>query len=490
MSDAPVPHDLPPGELFYGGEWHQPLSGETMPDINPATEAEFYRVAKGGAEDVDRVVESAREALTGPWSQMTAGERGKLVYKLAEAIDSNADELARLESLDCGKPVREARYVDVPLVADIFRYYAGWATKVHGETLPARPDAFCFTLREPVGVVAGIVPWNFPLLLSSWKIAPALALGNTFILKPASNTPLTALKLAALSAEVGLPPGVFNVVTGGGSTLGAALVHHPGIDKIAFTGSTEVGKWIQREAASTLKRVTLELGGKSPNIVLRDADLDAAARGAVNAIFYNKGEVCAAGSRLLVHEAVHDELMERVVARAEKMALGQGNPLDPKTRLGPQISEDHMQSVLRFISRGIEEGATLAAGGERNTAPGKGYFIKPTVFTDVQPDHTIAREEIFGPVVATLRFSDEEEAIRLGNQSMYGLAAGIWTRDISKALKLAKAIKAGTVWVNTYNMYDPAMPFGGYKASGFGRELGARALESYTESKSVWVALD
>ncbi|MGZ8868742.1 MAG: aldehyde dehydrogenase family protein, partial [Thermoanaerobaculia bacterium] len=360
--------------------------------------------------------------------------------------------------------------------------------KVTGETLPVADNAFTYTLREPVGVIGSITPWNFPLMLAVWKIAPALACGNTIIAKPASNTSLSLLKFAEYAKECGLPPGVLNVIPGGGSVVGNAMVDHPGIDAIAFTGSTEVGRGLMARAAKTLKKVSLELGGKSPNIVLADADLDAASRGALNAIFYGKGEVCAAGSRLLVEESVHDALMEKVIERAGKMVAA--DPLHPKTRLGAIVSKDQMDNVLRYIESGKSEGAKLVAGGERvDIGTGKGYFVKPTIFDDVQPEMKIAREEIFGPVLATIRCKDADDAVAKGNATVYGLAAAVWTRDVSKAHRIARALKAGTVWVNTYNLYDPALPFGGFKESGFGRDQGRDALEKYTQTKSVWVNL-
>jgi acyl-CoA reductase-like NAD-dependent aldehyde dehydrogenase len=460
-----------------------------MPVVNPATEEVIAEVASADKTDVDAAVAAARAALYGPWTALSARERGRLVRQLGERLMARADEIARLETLHNGKPITESRHIEIPAAAECFEYYGGWSDKVMGETIPVKGNHLTYTLREPVGVVAAIVPWNFPLLLAAWKVAPALACGNTVILKPASQTPLTALALGELALEVGLPPGVLNVVTGSGSTIGQALVDHPGIDKIAFTGDTSTGKGIMRSAAETLKKITLELGGKSPNIVLPDADIEAAIRGATVGIFYGKGEVCAAGSRLLVDRSIKDEFVDKLAARARKMAAG--DPMDPKTRLGAISSRKQLETVLGYIESGKQEGATLVAGGARtDIGTGKGYFLQPTVFADVTPDMRISREEIFGPVLATIDFADLDEAIATANDTPYGLAAGIWTRDIKKAHYVARKLQAGTVWVNTYNVYDTAAPFGGYKQSGFGREMSAHALEHYTQIKTVWVDLN
>jgi acyl-CoA reductase-like NAD-dependent aldehyde dehydrogenase len=475
--------------LFINNEWHPSSSGKTMSVVNPATEEVIAEVASADKTDVDAAVEAARAALHGPWAALSARERGRLVRQLGERLMARADEIARLETLHNGKPITESRHIEIPAAAECFEYYGGWSDKVMGETIPVKGNHLTYTLREPVGVVAAIVPWNFPLLLAAWKVAPALACGNTVILKPASQTPLTALALGELALEVGLPPGVLNVVTGSGSTIGQALVEHPGIDKIAFTGDTSTGKGIMRSAAETLKKITLELGGKSPNIVLPDADIEAAIRGATVGIFYGKGEVCAAGSRLLVDRRIKDEFVDKLAARARKMTAG--DPMDPKTRLGAISSQKQLETVLGFIESGRQEGATLAAGGSRtDIGTGKGYFLQPTVFADVTPGMRIFREEIFGPVLATIDFADLDEAIARANDTPYGLAAGIWTRDIKKAHYVARRIQAGTVWVNTYNVYDTAAPFGGYKQSGFGREMSAHALEHYTQIKTVWVDLN
>ena len=418
---------------------------------------------------------------------MKPRERGRILIKSADRLLARAEEFGRVETLDNGKPIFESAKIDMPVAAEALSYFGEYADKLYGDTFPARSDAFLLTLREPVGVVGAITPWNFPLLQAMWKIAPALALGNTVVLKPASLTPLTALLFADLLREAGLPPGAFNVVTGPGATIGAAMAEHPGIDKISFTGETETGKTILRAAAGTVKRVSMELGGKSPNVVFADADLDAAAKGAINAIFYGKGELCSAGSRLLVEESAHDALLEKVVDRAKKMTPG--DPLHPKTRLGSLVSEKQRENVERYVEAGRSEGAALVAGGNRAAIGGKGAFFEATVFDGVRPEMRIAREEIFGPVLATLTFQDEADAVAIGNSTIYGLAAAVWTKDVKKAFRTAKALKAGTVWINTYNYYDPGLPFGGYKESGFGRERGHYALEEYTQVKSVWVDL-
>jgi aldehyde dehydrogenase (NAD+) len=475
--------------LFINNEWRPAGSGKTMDVINPATEEVCASVASADTGDLDAAVDAARAALDGPWGKMSARERGRLVRRIGERLMEKADEVARLETLHNGKPISESRQVEIPAAAECFEYYGGWSDKVMGETIPVKGNHLTYTLREPLGVCAAIVPWNFPLLIAVWKIAPALATGNTIIVKPASQTPLTALAIGEIAAEVGLPPGVLNVLTGPGAKLGQAIVEHPGIDKIAFTGDTSTGKGIMRGAAETLKKITLELGGKSPNIVLADADIEAAIRGATIGIFYGKGEVCAAGSRLLVDQSIKNEFIDKLAARTKKMVAG--DPMDPKTRFGALSSKKQMENVLRYIESGKKEGASLVAGGERtDIGTGKGYFVQPTVFADVTPEMTISREEIFGPVLAAIEFADLDEAIARANDSPYGLAAGVWTKDIKKAHYVARKLQAGTVWINTYNVYDTAAPFGGYKASGFGREMSAHALEHYTQIKSVWVDLN
>jgi acyl-CoA reductase-like NAD-dependent aldehyde dehydrogenase len=476
-------------KLLIDGEWRDATGGKTLDVVNPATEEVIATVPSATREDVDAAVRAARAALDGPWSKLSARERGRMIWELGERLMARADEVARLETLHNGKPISESRQIEIPAAAECLQYYAGWADKIHGETIPVKGNHLTYTLREPVGVVAAIVPWNFPLLLATWKVAPALACGNTVVLKPASQTPLTALALGEIAVEAGFPPGVLNVVTGPGGSVGQAIVEHPGIDKIAFTGDTSTGRQIMRSSADTLKKITLELGGKSPNIVFPDADLEAAIRGATVGIFYGKGEVCAAGSRLLVDRSIKDAFVEKLAARTKKLAPG--DPMDPKTRLGAIASRSQMERVLGYIDTARKEGATLVAGGGRaDIGTGKGYFLQPTVFDGVTPDMTIAREEIFGPVLATIDFADVDEAIARANDSIYGLAAAVWTRDIKKAHHVARRLQAGTVWVNTYNVYDTAASFGGYKQSGFGREMGMHALEHYTQVKTVWVDLN
>jgi phenylacetaldehyde dehydrogenase len=481
-----------PKQLLIDGCWVSAASGKTFNVFDPATSDTIAQVAEGDAEDINLAVASSRRAFSGPWSQMTPSERGKIIWKLGDLVLENLDELAELESLDNGKPLAVAKIADVPLTADLFHYMAGWATKLEGNTIPISvpyaPGAkfFAYTRRDPIGVVGQIIPWNFPLLMAAWKIGPALTTGNTIILKPAEQTPLSALRLGELALEAGLPPGVLNVVTGYGETAGSALASHDDVDKIAFTGSTEVGKIIVRAAAGNLKKVTLELGGKSPTVVFKDvADIDTAVQGAANAIFFNHGQCCAAGSRLLVEKDIFDEVTQGVAEIANKIKLGAG--VDGATEMGPLVSEEQRDRVSGFIKDGLEAGATALAGG--NSLDEKGYFVPPTVFTNTRPEMKIVREEIFGPVVVAEPFDDLEGVMKVANSTDFGLASSIWTRDISKAHRAAEIMRAGTVWINCHNVFDAAMPFGGYKQSGWGREMGHEALELYTETKAVCVAL-
>jgi len=474
-------------DLFINNEWRPALSGKRFPVVNPATEEVIADVAAGDAADIDNAVAAARACFeSAGWRDLSARKRGRLLVKAGDLLESRLEEFARLETAHNGKTLFESK-IELGMTVSTLRYYGGWADKITGDTLPVDGPFFTYTLREPIGVVGAIVPWNFPLNIASWKFAPALAAGCTIVLKPASETPLTALAFAELVVEAGFPPGAFNVVPGAGKTAGAALVRHPDVDKISFTGSTEVGRQIMKLAADTNKRVTLELGGKSPNIIFADADLKAAVRGAQTGIFYGKGEVCAAGSRLLVERTVHDQVVTQLAEGAKK--LTPGDPLDKNTRLGALVSKRQQETVLSYIQKGVNEGAQLVAGGKAVKPNGKGYYVEATVFDGVEPAMTIAREEIFGPVLAVLSFDDFDHGMKLANQTVYGLAAGIWTKDIQKAHRAARAIRAGTIWINSYNFYDSGAPFGGFKASGFGRDLGREALDGYLETKTVWVAL-
>ncbi len=474
-------------DLFINNEWRPALSGQRFPVVNPATEEVIADVAAGDAADIDNAVAAARACFeSAGWRDLSARKRGRLLVKAGDLLESRLEEFARLETAHNGKTLFESK-IELGMTVSTLRYYGGWADKITGDTLPVDGPFFTYTLREPIGVVGAIVPWNFPLNIASWKFAPALAAGCTIVLKPASETPLTALAFAELVVEAGFPPGAFNVVPGAGKTAGAALVRHPDVDKISFTGSTEVGRQIMKLAADTNKRVTLELGGKSPNIIFADADLKAAVRGAQTGIFYGKGEVCAAGSRLLVERTVHDQVVTQLAEGAKK--LTPGDPLDKNTRLGALVSKRQQETVLSYIQKGVDEGAQLVAGGKAVKPNGKGYYVEATVFDGVEPAMTIAREEIFGPVLAVLSFDDFDHGMKLANQTVYGLAAGIWTKDIQKAHRAARAIRAGTIWINSYNFYDSGAPFGGFKASGFGRDLGREALDGYLETKTVWVAL-
>ena len=480
-----------PKKLLIGGEWVESTRGETFATLNPATGEELAQVALAGPEDVDMAVQAARDAYEkGTWGKLSGEERGQLLWKVADLIEAHSDELAELETLDNGKPFRVARNGDVPFAVRHFRYYAGLAGKIEGATIPVSiPNQFVYTRREPMGVVGLIIPWNFPLLMCSWKLAPALACGNTTLLKPAEETPLSALRLGELIQEAGFPPGVVNILTGPGMPTGAAIVAHTGVDKVAFTGSTEVGREIMKNAAlSNLKRVSLELGGKSPNVIFADADLGKAIRGANWAIFSTAGQECVAGARLFIERPIYEQVIEGLAAEAQKIRVGNG--FTPKIHIGPLISEKQLQRVMGFIASGRSGGAQLVTGGERLGGElGSGYFLSPTIFAHQDDSLPIVQEEIFGPVVAATAFDDWDELVQRANDTHYGLASGIWTQDISKAHRFAHALKAGTVWINGYGYFDAAAPFGGYKQSGFGREMGKDAIELYTQVKTVWVGL-
>ena len=474
-------------QLFINGEWREAGGGKTIEVVNPATEDVIAEVASAEQGDVDAAVAAARAALDGPWGRLSARDRGRLVWKIGERLMERADEIARLETLHNGKPIFESRHIEIPAAAECFQYFAGWADKIHGETIPVRGNFLTYTLREPLGVVAAIVPWNFPLLLTAWKVAPALACGNTVIIKPASQTPLTALALAEIAQEVGLPPGVLNVITGPGSQVGQMLVDHPGIDKIAFTGSAAVGKIILKAAAEQVKRVTMELGGKSPNIFFADADFEAAIDGALFGVFINQGEVCSAGSRILVERRIYPKFVEAMTEKAKRIKLGP--PLARDTKMGPLVSKEQYDRVLAYQEIGKQE-AKLAIGGGKPKAMAKGYYVEPTIFYDVPNSARIAREEIFGPVASVIPFDDEKDAVRIANDTPYGLAAAVWSRDIFKALRMVKALRAGIVWVNHMQPTYVEAPWGGYKQSGFGRELGPWGIEEYLETKQVHINLN
>jgi aldehyde dehydrogenase (NAD+) len=470
-------------DLLIHGRRVAAVAGRYFQTVDPATEQVIADVAEGDAADIDAAVKSARAAFEGEWSALRAADRGALLLKLAQLIRERTDELVELESLDSGKPVAAIRRQDVPSVLDTLVYYAGWADKIHGHVIPARPDALTYTVREPLGVVGAIIPWNFPMMIGMWKIAPALACGCTVVLKPAEVTPLTALRIGELALEAGFPAGVLNVVPGFGKLAGAALVNHPDVDKITFTGSPAVGRQILQGAAGNLKRVTLELGGKSANVIFPDADLDAAVKTAASGIFFNSGQVCSAGSRILVHQDIHEQIVERLVQRASTVRIG--NPRDAGTSMGPLVSAVQMKRVLDYIEIGRKEGARVAIGGDRRGEVG--YFVSPTVFAGVEHQMRISQEEIFGPVAAVLPFKDEADAIRLANGTCYGLAAGIWSADVGRVHRFVRRLKAGTVWANTYGPTDVRLPWGGARDSGFGREHGDAAIDNFTEPKTVWI---
>jgi aldehyde dehydrogenase (NAD+) len=481
----PTPPAVRETRLFINNEWVDPADGGTFDTYNPATGEVLAKVAAASDKDVDKAVKAARKALeSGPWATMDAAERGRLLYKLADLFEKNSEELSALESLNAGKTIGDARG-DLQGVCNTLRYYAGWADKVEGRTVPVRGSFLCYTLRQPVGVVGQIIPWNFPLLMLAWKWGPALACGNTVVMKPAEQTPLTALRAAELAREAGFPPGVVNIVNGYGETTGHAIVVHPDVDKIAFTGHVDTAKIIQKQAADTLKRTTFELGGKSPNVIFADADMERAVAGAFHAIYFHGGQCCTAGSRLFVEKKVHQEFVERLAERAKQRKLG--DPLDPSTEQGPQVSQEQMDKILKYVDVGQKEGATLMVGGQRHGK--KGFFVEPTIFDNVKDEMTIAKDEIFGPVVAVLPFGGVDEVVGRANRTYYGLAAAVWTKDLDKAHLFAKGVKAGTVWVNCYHVVDSNTPFGGFKMSGQGRENGEAALEHYTELKTVTVKL-
>ena len=480
-----------PKKMLINGEFVSAKSGKTFETINPATGEVIVKICEADKADIDLAVKAARDAFEGPWKKVSPYQRQQLLLKVADLMEKNAEEFAQLETLDNGKPIRESRAVDVPATIEHFRYYAGWATKIHGETLPVScGNFFTYTLREPVGVVGQIIPWNFPLLMAAWKIAAAIACGNCVVLKPAEQTPLTALRLGELIMEAGFPKGVVNICPGFGPTAGAALSSHMDVDKVAFTGEYTTGREIIKASTGNLKRVSLELGGKSPNIVFTDGDLEGALKGCIGSVFFNQGQVCCAGTRLFVEKSIYEDFVSKLSDKVKKIKVGPG--LDEESTMGPLVSEEQLKRVTGYLEIGKKEGAKAICGGERAKGPelDKGYFVQPTVFADVNNKMRIAQEEIFGPVVSAIPFKDVNDAVFQGNESTYGLAAGVWTNNVKKAHAVTRALKAGTVWVNCYNVFDPCAPFGGYKQSGFGREGGIHALELYTQVKSVWMNLD
>jgi len=471
--------------LLINNKWVDPVEGKTFTTLNPATGEVIAKVAEGTGRDVDIAVKAARSALeNGPWARMDAADRGKLMFKLADLIEENAEELATLESLNCGKTITDSRG-DIAGTVNTIRYYAGWADKIEGRTVPVRGNFLSYTLRQPVGVVGQIIPWNFPLLMLAWKWGPALACGNTIVMKPAEQTPLSALRVGELAIEAGFPAGVINLINGFGETAGDAIVTHPGIDKVAFTGHMDTAKIIQKRAADTLKRTTFELGGKSPNVVFADCDMEQAVEGAFHAIYFHCGQCCTAGSRLFIEQKIQKEFVERLAARAKQRKVG--DPLEESTQQGPQVSQEQLDKILHYVDLGQKEGAKLVTGGSRKG--NKGYFVEPTIFDGVKDNMTIARDEIFGPVVSVLPFKDMDEVIERANNTNYGLAAAVWTKNIDKAHNYARAVKAGTVWVNCYHIVDTTTPFGGFKMSGQGRENGEASLDHYSELKTVTVKL-